>query len=150
MTRFKKKVIFVPIKSVEITSIDARRFTKPGEKVPNVRIDNNSSVTLITPMNDEEANVEFRYTASYGGVGSIRLEGLIVYTGQVKELSTKWINEGNMPDNIAGEIHTAIMRVCVPEAIILSREIKLPPPIPLPNINFKKKKQNKSSGMEVA
>ena len=101
----------MPVKTVEITSIDARRFTKPGEKITNVRIDNNSSVTLITPMNDEEANVEFRYTASYGGIGSIRMEGVIIYTGNVKALSTKWINEGNMPDEIAGEIHTAIMRV---------------------------------------
>ena len=140
----------MPVKTVEITSIDARRFTKPGEKITNVRIDNNSSVTLITPMNDEEANVEFRYTASYGGIGSIRMEGVIIYTGNVKDLSTKWINEGNMPDEIAGEIHTAIMRVCVPEAIIISKDIKLPPPIPLPNINFKKNKTKKSSGMEVA
>ncbi|MDP7265744.1 MAG: hypothetical protein QGH39_09340 [Candidatus Thermoplasmatota archaeon] len=140
----------MPVKTVEITSIDARRFTKPGEKINNVRIDNNSSVTLITPMNDEEANVEFRYTASYGGIGSIRMEGVIIYTGNVKDLATKWINEGNMPDEIAGEIHTAIMRVCVPEAIIISKDIKLPPPIPLPNINFKKNKTKKSSGMEVA
>ena len=140
----------MPVKTVEITSIDARRFTKPGEKITNVRIDNNSSVTLITPMNDEEANVEFRYTASYGGIGSIRMEGVIIYAGNVKDLSTKWINEGNMPDEIAGEIHTAIMRVCVPEAIVISKDIKLPPPIPLPNINFKKNKPKKSSGMEVA
>lgn len=144
-------VKFMAIKSIEITSIDARRFTKPGEVIKNVRIDNNSSVTLITPKDDKEANIEFRYSASYGGVGSIRMEGIIIFTGDVKELSTKWINEGNMPDEIAGEIHTAIMRVCVPDAIIISKNIKLPPPIPLPNINFKKKKkQTKSSGMEVA
>ena len=143
-------VKFMAIKSIEITSIDARRFTKPGEVIKNVRIDNNSSVTLITPKDDKEANIEFRYSASYGGVGSIRMEGIIIFAGDVKELSTKWINEGNMPDEIAGEIHTAIMRVCVPDAIIISKNIKLPPPIPLPNINFKKKKQTKSSGMEVA
>ncbi len=141
----------LPIKIIEITSIDGRRFTKPGEKIKNVRIDNNSTVTLITPMDDEEANIEFRYTANYGGVGSIRMEGVIVFSGNVKELSTKWANDGNMPDEIAGEIHTAIMRVCVPEAIIISKDLKLPPPIPLPNINFKKQKpQRSSSGMEVA
>lgn len=140
----------LPIKLIEITSIDARRFTKPGEKITNVRIDNNSTVTLIKPMDDEEANIEFRYTANYGGVGSIRMEGVIIFTGDVIDLASKWVNDGNMPDEVAGEIHTAIMRICVPEAIIISKNIKLPPPIPLPNINFKKQKSRKSSGMEVA
>lgn len=142
----------MPIKSIDITLIDAKRYSKPKEKIKNVRIDNNSTVTLITPKSEEEANIEFRYTATYGGVGTIHLEGVILFTGKVEELSSKWMNEGNMPNEVAGEVHTAIMRVCVPEAILIAKDLKLPPPIPLPNIDFKKKKktERKSSGIEVA
>ena len=33
------------IKTVDLTSIEARRFSKRDEKIRNVRIDNNSTVT---------------------------------------------------------------------------------------------------------
>lgn len=142
----------MPIKDIEINLIDARRVSKRGEKLANIRIDNNSTVTLISPGSNGEAAIEFRYTANYGGIGSIRIEGALTYSGNVDELMKMWASTNNMPDDIASEIHTAIMSACVPEAVTISRDIKLPPPIPLPQINIKKsdKKQSKSSQMEVA
>jgi hypothetical protein len=141
----------MPVKSVDLTSIDARRFSKPEEKIRNVRIDNNSTVTLITELNDTEASIDFRYTANYGGIGMIKIEGTIVYEGEASALAQRWGAKNNMPDEVASEIHTAIMRVCVPEAMLISRDIKLPPPFPLPQVNIQKKGKSKpSSGMEVA
>jgi hypothetical protein len=142
----------MPVKDIEINLIDARRVAKRGEKLANIRIDNNSTVTMISPIAGGEAAVEFRYTANYGGIGSIRIEGALTYTGKVEELMTQWASTNNMPDDIASEIHTAVMSACVPEAVTISRDIKLPPPIPLPQINIKKpdKKASKSSQMEVA
>ena len=141
------------VKNVELTSIDARRFTRRGEKPSNIRIDNNSTVTLISQVGEDEADVEFRYTASYGSVGVIKIEGRLVFNGNAAELVSKWSSTGNMPDKVASEIHTAIMGTCVPEAVMVSRDLHLPPPIPLPQINIQKKKPGKSkpsSGMEVA
>lgn len=141
------------VRMVELTSIDARRFTRRGEKQANIRIDNNSTVTLISQTGEEEADVEFRYTASYGSVGVIKIEGRLVFHGDAAELTQKWSSSGNMPDKVASEIHTAIMGTCVPEAVMVSRDLHLPPPIPLPQINIQKKKGGKkqqSSGMEVA
>jgi len=141
----------MPIKGIDLTSIDARRFAKKGERMVNVRIDNNSTVTLISEVNEKEVNVDFRYTASYGSLGLIKIEGTIVYEGDASSIANKWGQSGNMPDEIASEIHTAIMRTCVPEAVLISRDLKLPPPMPLPQVNISKKKSKKpSSGMEVA
>ena len=141
----------MPVKSVDITSIDAKRFSKRGERVVNVRIDNNSTVTLITEINEKEANIDFRYTANYGGIGVIKIEGTIMFEGDASSLANKWGQTGNMPDEVASEIHTAIMRTCVPEAVLISRDLKLPPPMPMPQVNISKKKSKKpSSGMEVA
>jgi len=142
----------MPVKDVQITLIDAKRNAKRDEKFRNIRIDNNSSVTHISERNNEEAIIEFRYTANYGGIGSIRLEGSMLFSGDVTELMKVWADTGNMPDSLASEIHTAIMSTCVPEAVILSRDIKLPPPLPLPQIkiNKPKKGEKQSSGMEVA
>ena len=141
----------MPVKNVDLTSIEARRFSSRNEKIRNVRIDNNSTVTLITELNDSEANIDFRYTANYGGIGLIKIEGTILFEGDAPALAQQWGSQSNMPDEIASEIHTAIMRVCVPEAMLISRDIKLPPPFPLPQVNIQKKKgRAASSGMEVA
>lgn len=142
----------MPVRDVLITHIEARRNAKREEKFRNVRIDNNSSVTHISERNNEEAVIEFRYTANYGGIGTILLEGSMLYSGDITDLMKTWADSGNMPDNMASEIHTAIMSTCVPEAVIISRDIKLPPPLPLPQIKVNKPKKGakQSSGMEVA
>ena len=142
------------VKALELTSVEAIMFTKRDEKIRNIRIDNNSTVTLITELNDKEANIDFRYTANYGGVGIIKIEGTLIYIGDAPALAQQWSSKANMPDEIASEIHTAVMRACVPEATMISRDLKLPPPFPLPQINIQRKDKGKgsaaSSGMEVA
>lgn len=141
----------MPVQSVDLTSIEARRFSGRDEKVRNVRIDNNSTVTLISELNDSEARIDFRYTANYGGIGLIKIEGTIIFEGDAPAIAQQWGSKSNMPNEIAGEIHTAIMQVCVPEAMLISRDLKLPPPFPLPQVNIQKKgKPKASSGMEVA
>ncbi len=139
------------VKFVELVSIDAKRFSKRGERLGQVRIDNNSTVTLVTEISDKEANVDFRYTATYGPIGTIKIEGKIVYEGDAPSLAKQWSSNMEMPENVASEIHTAIMRTCMPEAVLIARDLNLPPPMPLPNVNIsKQKKDGKTFGPEVA
>jgi len=141
----------MPVKAFEFRSIDGKRFSKASEKVRNVRIDNNSSVTQISEINDREANVEFRFTANFAGVGVISIEGTLVFEGEASALAKKWAAEGNMTDQAATEIHSTIMSNCLPEAVLLARDLHLPPPIPLPPINIQSKaKAAARSGPEVA
>jgi 2-methylaconitate cis-trans-isomerase PrpF len=142
----------MPVTKTEITALEAKRVSAMGKKM-NLRIDNNSTITLIALTEEDTARVDFRYTATYSGVGTVGIEGRITFTGKAKELHEKWTETGNMPDDIASEIHSNIMQNCIPVAVLLSREIKLPPPIPIPQIQFEKKdqkKDRKSSGVEVA
>ena len=143
------------VKSIEINAIEARRFSKPGEKLTNVRIDNNSTVTLINQLDEQTANINFRYTASYGGMGVITIEGSLIFECEASDIVERWQQTNNMPNEIANQVHTAIMRLCMPEAVLLSRDIKLPPPIPMPTINIPKqpdrsRKGRQHHGMEVA
>ncbi len=56
-----------------------------------------------------------------------------------------------MPPAIANEIHTVIMTNCIPEAVILARELRLPPPIPIPQVNVAQPgKASRARGPEVA
>ena len=96
--------LYMAVKNVDLSNIEGKRFTSRNEKIRNVRIDNNSTVTLITELNDREANIEFRYTANYGGVGLIKIEGTILYEGDAAALAKQWGTKSNMPDEVASEI----------------------------------------------
>lgn len=141
-----------PLKSFEITAIEGKRFTKPGEKLMQVRIDHNSTVTQITELSDKEANIEFRFTANYVGVGVIKTDGKMTYECEAPSLVKQWAERHDMPEKVANEVHTGILHFCIPEAVLIARELKLPPPIPLPQVNMQKKPApaKPAGGQEVA
>jgi len=113
-----------------VNSVDAKRFTKPGEKVQNLRIDNNSTITSITLVGETQATVEFRFTANYAGVGIIRLEGRLLLEGEAKQLYEMWSKTNNMPPDVANLVHGAVITNCMPIAVVVSKDIGLPPPLP--------------------
>lgn len=120
----------MPVKFVELVSIDAKRFSKRGERI--VKIANNAAVTLVTEVSDKEANIDFKYIADYGTGGTIKIEGRIMYEGDASALTKQWSSKMSIPENVASEIFTAIMRTCLLEAGFIARELHLPPPMCLP------------------
>lgn len=145
------KEMNMPVTRTELLNIEARRAGSMAKKM-NLRIDNNSSITLVSLVEEDVARVDFRYSATYSGIGSIGIEGRLYFKGDAKKLHEEWSNTGNMPEEMASEIHTSIMQTCMPVAVLMSREVKLPPPIPMPQVQVKGKgkKRKESSGIEVA
>lgn len=145
----------IPTKAFELSSIEAKRFAKPTDKPTNIRIDHNSTVTLITELNEHEASIDFRFTANYRAVeevvGLIRIEGRIIYEGPARNLVRQWTSTNQMPNEVANEIHTVIMSNCIPEAVMIARDLRLPPPIPLPMVNIPQQQPpgKQRQGMEV-
>jgi hypothetical protein len=118
-----------------------------------MNINSNSSITMVNQVSDGEADIEFRYTVNYMSVGFIKIEGRLTYKGDAPSLAADWHAKRNMPDNVAQELHTAIMGVCIPESVVIARDLNLTLPIPLPKIDLKKGKGAKPDslgGMEVA
>ncbi len=140
------------ITKFEIKSIDAERFSTSGKPMKNVRIDHNSSVKKIKQVTKDSFDVYFRFTASYSSLGRIELEGSLELKDAPSDLAKKWRENNEMPKEIANKIHSTIIQNCIPQSVLISREIKLPPPIPLPKVNLqdKGKKKKPTRGMEVA
>ena len=136
----------VPVKEVELTAIEAKRFTRRGERAQIDRLDQNSSVSMIVPVDDHTSDIEFRFTVTYGAVASIRIEGRMLFAGDSKTLVASWRDKRNMPNEIASEVHTAVMSACIPEAVLLARDLHLPPPIPIPQVKFEQKAQGGPQG----
>ncbi len=126
----------MPVKDLEFTALEAKRFTRRAERLVIDRLDQNSAVSVIYPVDDQTADVEFRFTVTYGAVASIRIEGRLIFTGDAKALVASWRDKKSMPNEIASEIHTAVMSACIPEAVMVARDLHLPPPIPIPQVKF--------------
>jgi len=139
------QAIKMPIRGFDISSIDAKRFTKPGEKFQNLRIDNNSTVTTITLIGEDQASLEYRFIANYVGVGMIKMEGKILIEGDAKELVDTWSKSNNMPPEVANQVHSTVITNCLPVAVVIARDIGLPPPLPpLPQIQMQPQKKPNS------
>ena len=133
------------IKGFDVNSIDAKRFTKPGEKMQNLRIDNNSTVTSITQSGEDQATLEYRFIANYVGVGMIKVEGRILLDGDSKNIVEAFSKTNNMPPEVANMVHNTVIQNCLPIAVVIAKDIQLPPPLPpIPQIQMQqpKKQQN--------
>lgn len=139
------------IKNIQLKSIEARRYISLNERPKEVRIDHNSTVTHFGEVKDKEVTIEFQYTASYGPVGMIKLEGSILYEDDdAKKIAKEWNETHKMPNQVASHIHTAVMHACVPEAVTVAKDLGLPPPIPLPQVRLGATPKTAQSGPEVA
>lgn len=139
----------MPVTAVQLKAIEARRYQDPQ---PNsqVRIDHNSTLNVVVREGDDRLRVEFGYTTSYGPLGVIKVEGVLMFQGpNAGAAADGWATTRNLPPEMAQQVHTAIMSAAVPEAVGLARDIRLPPPIPLPQIQFQGAQQAKPAAPAV-
>ena len=145
----------MPIKSFELVSLDAKRFTKLGERPPQLRVDHNTAVTSISAQSERDALIDFTFTVSYVGVGLIRIDGRLVWDGEARAIASQWANKKELPPEVFNPILGAIFGNCMPASVVVARDLGLPPPLPPPHIAMKqgakppRAKDHKSS-MEVA
>jgi hypothetical protein len=141
------------IKAIKLKSIEARRYVESDEKPQQIRIDHNSQISNVIHPKEKQLIIEFQYTASYGPIGMIKIEGTIQSDeNDAPQLAKEWQNTRKLPDQLASHIHTAVMHACVPEAVGIAKDLGLPPPIPLPQVRLgtDPKKGQSQGGMEVA
>jgi hypothetical protein len=139
------------IKNIQLKSIEARRYINRNERPKQVRIDHNSTVSQMSDLSNNQTIIEFQYTASYGPVGVIKLEGSLLYENDdAKNIAKEWKDKRKMPNQVASHIHTAVMHACVPEAVGIAKDLGLPPPIPLPQVKLSQDPKKGQSGPEIA
>ncbi|MBN1110402.1 MAG: hypothetical protein JXA45_06555 [Methanomassiliicoccales archaeon] len=139
------------IRSFEITAIEAKRFSKSGERMANIKVENNSTITQMARGEGGLSHIDFRFTANYTGLGYIKIEGQITVSEMEEKVLDEWRGTNKLPVDDANTIHNAVVSNCMVTALIVAREIKLPAPLPIPRINVQKKPEARpSNGVEVA
>jgi hypothetical protein len=119
-------------------SLDAKRHTKPGKQV---NISNNSTITSVR-REPQNLTVGFVFTTNYEpNIGSVVIEGEVTVEDEktiLDDAYAKWEKTGktNLPKDVAEKIHNSIITNCLVEAAVLARDLRMPPPIPAPQVSF--------------
>ncbi len=126
------------ITKFEITGLDAKRFQNMVERSSNIRIDQNSSITHVNPISETEGVLAFRFCVNYAALGYINISGELLFTGPAQQITESWMDKGNIPPETANIFHSFIVSSCMVSAVLIAREVKLPPPFPMPRVNVQR------------
>ena len=117
-----------------------------------ISVNNNVSLTNVEKselaFGKEKQNVlkfEFEFNANYepksgDKVASIILNGGLTYLDtpeKITEVEKGWKKNKKIPKEIMTPVLNSILSKCNIEALVLAKEINLPPPIPMPKVNVK-------------
>ena len=124
---------------------------KKGTK-QKINISNNVSITKVEEIslnfgaaNQKSLKFSFKFTSKYEPeVGNIDFEGEVIFLTEKKKgevLLSQWTKTKKIDPSIMTLLLNNVLNKCNIEALLLSREINLPAPIPLPRINTDKKQE---------
>jgi hypothetical protein len=121
------------LKSIDITYMEGRKIGK-GSFFSDIKPHTDSGISIITPINEKEALVEFRFSANYAGQVAVKIEGELVYIGDANSLAKQWNEQAKLPPEAASEIQSPIAILCSVESSILHKDLMLSPTnLPLPD-----------------
>ncbi len=113
--------------------------------VGKIQINNNASIKEVAEAEFNFGKVKqtgvrfvFQFTSQYTpNIATIEFTGEVLFSAdpkKVKELLAAWKKKDKLPQDVLTEVLNNIMTKCNIEALLLSRELNLPPPIQLPRI----------------
>lgn len=118
---------------------------KRGPIRGRVDINNNVGIKSIETTNlpfgkekQEALKFNYQYTSSYQpDIGVIDLTGSLIFIDEpkkVKEILQNWEKNKRLPAEVMKDIMENVLNRCNIQALVLSREVSLPSPIPLPKV----------------
>ncbi|MGM5480814.1 MAG: hypothetical protein ACQESE_00220 [Nanobdellota archaeon] len=123
------------------TKINVEKHKKPTTQVniqSGLNIKDVKESNVVRGSKQKAFSIIFSFETKYEpSVGAINLEGELLFLaeeGKATEIENTWKEKKSLPKDIALNIFNKILHHCNVEALILSKEINLPPPIQMPKI----------------
>jgi hypothetical protein len=111
----------------------------------NVAIKDVGEVKISMGPNKTALKFNFQFTTKYQpDIGEILIEGDIIYLTseeEAKAIIAQWKKEKKIQKDVMNPVLNNVLNKCNIQALLLSREMNLPAPIPLPRIGDEKKKE---------
>lgn len=134
----------MPVLGINFTKINAER---KGALEGKINISNNIIVTDVKKHDfklsgQESVRIEFKFTADYNpNIGSIVIEGETIIVDQPKKLEevlAQWKKDKKLPDDILAQVMNNLLTKCNVEALLVGREVGLPPTLNMPKVKINK------------
>lgn len=124
------------------TKLNAEKYEAAKGKID---INNNVTIKDVLEDNfsfgkDKQSIIKFifEFTSKYEpSVGAILFEGEVLYLEEpkkIKEILASWKKDKKISQELMTGLLNTILTKCNVQALILSQEINLPPPIPMPKV----------------
>ncbi len=130
------------ITNYRIDKIEANVDNRATEKVD---VNESFSIGEVTKKNSQMLEVSWSFNTEYKNIGKLYLEGKLTYF--TNDLSDKYEEKGEnkkkrlvLKGEALKEVSNFILRRGLIEAIVLSKTLQLPPPLPLPSVKIEEKK----------
>ncbi len=85
--------------------------------------------------------IMFNYISNYEPkIGNIELEGDLLFLADekgAKSILDEWKKNKKLPQNVMGTVLNTVLTRCNVQALIISRDVNLPPSVPLPKVQIK-------------
>jgi hypothetical protein len=134
----------MPIAAINFTKISAERNSELKGKI---NINNNIVITDIKPLdfklpNQESVKIEFDFNSKYDpNIGTILITGEVVLIEQPKkitEILDQWKKDKQLPEDVLSNVMNNLLTKCNVEAILIGREVNLPPTLSMPKVKINK------------
>ena len=136
--------------NVAIKNISAERFWDIRKPIPPIQIGTNINIVGMDKKQDDSLEVPFVLAINYNpSIAQISLKGTAYVSGDKNEIEKvlKDHEEKKPPPPL---IVQSISIVVFIESVLISRTLKIPPPIPLPQIPQAKKAGSKPKGRDYS
>jgi len=116
---------------------------RTGKVEGELKIDNNVRLSDVQELKlpgqkDKGLKMNFEYISKYEpGVGNLKFEGNLVELLSIedhKEAVDAWKKEKAVSNELMKRFINAVFRRCLIQAMIVGREVNLPPPVRLPRL----------------
>lgn len=121
--------------NVSITNISADRFWDSRKPIPQIQINTNLNLIGMEKKADDTLEVPFILTINYNpSIAQLSLKGKAFVTCDSKSELEKIFKDYEEKKPPPPVIVQSISNVAFIEAVMISRALNIPPPIPLPQI----------------
>ena len=143
----------MPIRGFLFTNIEASKNLEPGEKMPKLQgFEHNNRITNVQKFElsrdkdpVELLVIKFVFSSNYKpAFVSMKIEGSLLYSPKnttAEQILAGWRSNRKLIPEVASEVVGNIIIRCLQKATVLSDQLNVPPPFPIPAV-----KQPKGSG----
>ncbi len=125
---------------------------KKDSATGKINISNNVSIKDIMPTDlslgsekQKAVRFLFEFLSKYEpNIGKILLNGEVLYmdeSSQIQKITDEWKKQKKIDKNIMSNVLNNVLAKCNVQALILSQDVNLPSPIPLPKVKMEPEKK---------